>query len=86
MKRSYHPTGISRTCDRYDLDEPATVCPARAYRTACIGDRALDPSAGSPTMGSCIDWDAVEAANRRSRAGRKAKGVVRGVVHAEETP
>ncbi len=86
IKRRYEPTGIGRTCARYDLDEPFRLPSSRPVRSAGINAKAIDPYAGDPTMGSCINFDDTEAANRRSRAGRKAKGVVRGVTHAEETP
>lgn len=84
--RRYEPTGIGRTCARYDLDEPFRLPSSRPARSAGINLKAIDPHAGDPTMGSLFDWDKIEAANARSRAGRKAKGVVRGVIHAEETP
>lgn len=83
IKRRYQPTGIGRSCARYDLDEPFRLPSSRPIRSAGINARALDPFAGSASMGSCIDWDAVEAANARSRAGRKPKGVIR-VTHEDE--
>lgn len=81
--RRYEPTGIGRTCARYDLDEPFRLPSSRPIRASGIGASALDPYAGDPSMGSCIDFEATEAANARSRAGRKAKGVIR-VTHEAE--
>lgn len=81
--RRYNPTGIGRTCARYDLDEPFRLPSSRPIRSAGINARALDPYAGDPTMGSCINFDDTEAATRRSRCGRKPKGVIR-VTHEDE--
>lgn len=82
--RRYAPTGIGRTCARYDLDEPFNIPSARPIRAAGINQRALDPYAGDPSMGSCINFDDTEAATRRSRCGRKPKGVIR-VTHEDES-
>lgn len=73
--RRYAPTGIGRTCARYDLDEPFQIPSCRPVKASGINLKAIDPHAGDATMGSLFDWDRIEAANARSRCGRKPKGL-----------
>lgn len=46
-----------------DEEDAHTVSIFGGIQSACIGDRNPDPT-DARTMGSTIDWDAVERANR----------------------